>query len=160
MIVDYSKGKIYKIVHQASGLVYYGSTCSTLKKRFTDHKSKLKCSSKKLFQYDDTIPEIFLVEEYPCESKEELLRRERFYMENNECVNIFLPIRPKTEYYKDNREHLMACNAKNKIINKDKYNVTRRIWYHKNRDKINANRRKPKLLSVPINIDNENNHII
>ena len=83
MIVDYSKGKIYKIVHQASGLVYYGSTCSTLKKRFTDHKSKLKCSSKKLFQYDDTIPEIFLVEEYPCESKEELLRRERFYMENN-----------------------------------------------------------------------------
>jgi hypothetical protein len=32
-----------------------------------------------------------LVENYPCNSKDELKARERYYIENNDCVNINVP---------------------------------------------------------------------
>ena len=37
---DYSKGKIYKITNDLNDDVYIGSTCDTLSRRFSNHKSK------------------------------------------------------------------------------------------------------------------------
>ena len=36
--------------------------------------------------YEDNL-EIFLIESYPCNSKDELIARERYYIETMECVN-------------------------------------------------------------------------
>jgi hypothetical protein len=42
------------------------------------------------------------VELFPCASKDELLRRERFYVENNECVNKKIPKQTYQEYGEKN----------------------------------------------------------
>ena len=93
----YENGKIYKLT--CGDLVYYGSTCSSLTKRLYEHKQKSNnCTSKQLFEIGD--PEITLVEDFACERKEQLTARERFYIENNDCVNKFIPNRTREEYIK------------------------------------------------------------
>lgn len=99
---DYKNGKIYKLTtpHNPE-LVYYGSTVLPLYKRKSQHKehrNNHKICSKKIFELgvDDVV--ITLVEACPCDNKEELIKRERFYIENNPCVNKQIPGRTKKEY--------------------------------------------------------------
>ena len=40
---------------------------------------------------------MLLIEEYPCETKQELLWRERFWIDNNNCINKYKPIITKEE---------------------------------------------------------------
>ena len=92
-MVNYQQGKIYKIV--ANGQTYIGSTCEpNLSRRLAQHKNHYKSwmrgkqnyvTSYRVL-YEDN-PEIFLIESYPCNSKDELVARERFYIESIECVN-------------------------------------------------------------------------
>tara|TARA_R110000744_G_C18869069_1_gene505047 strand:+ start:43 stop:483 length:441 start_codon:yes stop_codon:yes gene_type:complete len=88
---DYSTGKIYKIV--ADNGIYVGSTTRTLHRRFRKHinqqKQTRKCYSSKLNL--DTA-EIILLENYPCKSRNQLLWKEREWMEKIECVNKERPI--------------------------------------------------------------------
>jgi inner membrane protein involved in colicin E2 resistance len=76
---------------------------------------KTCCSSKELFELDDNV-QIILIEDFPCESKNELERRERFHIEGNTCVNKRLPAQTEVEkkeytkayykaYYEANVEH-------------------------------------------------------
>ena len=91
-MVNYKNGKIYKLVNDELGLTYYGSTCTELKKRFYAHKSKAKakkCTSYKLFEKGEC--KIYLVEKCPCDNKNHLESVERFYIENNLCVNTRIP---------------------------------------------------------------------
>ncbi len=94
----YENGKIYKIVNDdMPDKVYYGSTIGKLNHRFSNHNNSYNtCSSKILFEKGQ--PRIELVEEYPCSSKRELEVRERFYIENNKCVNKCIPTRTQKEY--------------------------------------------------------------
>jgi hypothetical protein len=86
---DYQSGKIYKIHSFQTDLVYYGSTTVRLCNRFSGHKTDMKrgrgTSAKQILEYDDAV--ITLVELFPCDSRSELESRERFYIENNQCVN-------------------------------------------------------------------------
>jgi len=130
---DYQQSKIYKIInHELKGLVYYGSTTTTLKQRLSCHKT-LNCSSKALFSVGT--PEIILLEYYPCETKAELLKRERVWIEGNECVNHYIPGRTDKEYYQDNKDKLKDQNKKWKSENKEKEMNTRKIWDEKNKEK-------------------------
>jgi hypothetical protein len=110
---DYQKGKIYKIVSNTVEGVYYGSTADTLWSRFGGHKTDYNywkkgnnkyCTSFKLIEAGDA--EIILIEYFPCNNKIELKARERWYIENNDCVNKVIPNRTNKEYYQDNREKL------------------------------------------------------
>ena len=84
-------GKIYKI-SSSGGLPYYGSTCLSLAKRFQLHlKNGNKYSVKIHLEQPDI--KIELIENFPCESKTDLLIRERFHIENNECCNKRRPYR-------------------------------------------------------------------
>jgi hypothetical protein len=47
-----------------------------------------------------------LVENYSCNSKKELETRERYYIENNECVNKNMPTRTMKEYQEENKEKI------------------------------------------------------
>jgi len=120
---NYKNGKIYKIT--SCGLTYFGSTCMDLQRRLQVHKyRKQRCSSNILFNNDDV--EIILVEDYPCSTKEELLLRERYYIENNACINIQIPIREEGEAIKVYREN-----------NREKLRIKNNICYAKNKDKYN-----------------------
>ena len=117
----YQKGKIYKLVSTTSDLVYYGSTTRILSYRLTDHKSDYKGylngkrnyrTSFELMKLGDA--QIILVEDYRCDTKKELLARERFYIENNICVNKEIPGRTIKEWRDKNKEYDKEYYKKNK----------------------------------------------
>ena len=146
MPIDYQQGKIYKIYNDdIPDKVYYGSTCSTLVKRLHQHKNgfgkvKNKCTSSVLFPG----AKIVLVEKYPCNDKDELTKRERYYIENNECVNKCITGRTPKEWHQDNKRSKEDIKKKNKeyyIKNKTKLiskvtkqrenNIDKRLKYEK-----------------------------
>jgi hypothetical protein len=114
-------GKIYKI-SSSGGLPYYGSTCLSLAKRFQLHlKNGNKYSVKIHLEQPDI--KIELIENFPCESKTDLLIRERFHIENNECCNKRRPYRSKKEQmiYQNNYFNTDYWKEYHKIYNKTRY---------------------------------------
>ena len=111
---NYARGKIYKIVCRKTELQYFGSTTEpTLARRLASHVGNFKTWNKNKEKYDfytsyEILKEndyyVELVELVPCSSKDELLVRERFHIQNNDCVNKYIPLRTKKEYYEDNKE--------------------------------------------------------
>ena len=109
---NYNNGKIYKIT--GGGMTYFGSTTLSCSRRFSHHKCTYKrfkngeefhpTKSYQILDFDDCI--ITLLEDFPCERKEQLLARERFYIENYTCVNKVIPGRTLPEYYIDNKEKI------------------------------------------------------
>ena len=79
--MDYSKGKIYKIVDLTNDDIYIGSTTMTLDRRWASHQML------KLYDKNKEDCEIILIEDYPCESKRQLQKREQYHMDNTECIN-------------------------------------------------------------------------
>src|SRR5271156_3099125 len=90
---NYQKGKIYKIESKKAKLVYYGSTCTTLKKRLKSHleaiKKKKKCTSRLVLEHSDY--KIELLENYPSKNKLKLETRESYYITHFKCVNKNIP---------------------------------------------------------------------
>jgi len=144
---NYQNSKIYKLICDNPELVYYGSTtqkylASRLSGHHQGYKKKLikHCSSYKLFEAGNV--KIFLVESFPCKSKEELLYRERYWIENNSCVNISKPITTKEEkreqreqYQIDNREQILEKKREYTKKTKEQKREYDRINYQKNREK-------------------------
>lgn len=141
-MVNYQLGKIYKIV--GNGLVYVGSTCEpTLARRLAGHVSGYKefvkgrgkyVSSYKIIESGDY--EIVLIENYPCENKDELHKRERFHKETITCVNIVSPFGMDMDKYTETNR---------------KYNASRKVekqqWNEKNKHTpkmIESNHRRTK----------------
>ena len=94
----YENGKIYKITDIGYNKTYVGSTCESLSKRIERHRAKYnnyktgKTNSKiSVFDIFDEFGiencKIELIENYPCNCKEELLRREGHYIKNTDCVS-------------------------------------------------------------------------
>mgnify|MGYP006284788537 CR=1 FL=1 len=96
---NYQHGKIYRIESPSHPEInpYYGSTTESLKRRFGKHRSKNnQCTAKQIIAFDDA--QIVLVEEYPCQTKNELVKREAHYIRNFPCVNRVVPLRTDKEY--------------------------------------------------------------
>jgi hypothetical protein len=152
----YQNGKIYKLVNTEGTLTYIGSTCQTLAKRKSNHHESYKLwkngksryiTSFKIFDDDEDGCQIILLEALPCNSKTELEKRERFYIESHECVNKTRPTRTKNEYYNDNKDKIKqyALNNKDKIqefqkqyreFNKEKILHQAKKYYEDNKNKI------------------------
>ncbi len=95
--------KIYKVVNLEEDLVYYGSTCDrSLSRRMSKHKVSHRRFNEVMGDMEKC--KIYLVEEYPCLTIEQLRKRERYYIENFPCINKNIPGRTKKEYYSDNKE--------------------------------------------------------
>jgi len=90
---NYENGKIYRIT--SGNLTYIGSTTApTLAKRLAQHVSEYKRWKKDKSRYvssykilDTCHYDITLIESCPCGSKDDLTARERYWIENMECVN-------------------------------------------------------------------------
>ena len=121
---NYQLGKIYKIIDYTNDNIYIGSTTEpTLAKRLSKHRDNLKrwkngkynkCMSFNILENDNY--DIVLLESCPCNTKDELLAREKYYIQNNNCVNKVIPLRTHKEYYEDNKEEI---NEKKKQHYKD-----------------------------------------
>ena len=144
-MTNYDNSKIYKMT--SGELVYYGSTVKTLAARKANHKyeykiwleGKKRWSMSSFQLYETGLPiDIVLVEKYPCIDKEELHQRERYYIENNECVNLSIPIISKEE----RKEKRKGYHKNDHIKHKEERNEKRNIYHHENKEKINANKRE------------------
>jgi len=137
---DYQKGKIYRIFSPSKNLVYYGSTTQTISQRLQDHLKEYRlktkpCKSFIVLECGDY--KIELIEEYPCNNKQQLERKEGEYMKNNDCVNTKIAGRTKTEWYYDNQERLLE---KRKTYYLD--NVEKEKQHNKEYQKNNKEKRK------------------
>jgi hypothetical protein len=140
---DYSKGKIYKLECYTTKLIYIGSTIQPLIQRLQSHKRDYKkylngkywfITSFKILENDNY--DIVLLEECPCDNKEQLHAKEAEYIRNNECVNKFIPNRSKKEYYNDNINKIKEQKKQYANKNKDKILEQKKQYYSNNKDKI------------------------
>lgn len=148
-INKYQTGKIYKIICNKTKLVYIGSTiqkylCNRLKGHCHKYKMYLDkrhhfVSSFKILENNDYYIE--LVELFPCNSKDELLVRERYYYDNIECVNNNKPQMTedeKKEYFKnyriEHREERKIYKKEYDEINKDKHKIYGKKYHIENKE--------------------------
>jgi len=162
-----SKAKIYKIIDNTNDNVYIGSTCKTLKERLISHKCSYNRFLKGLYNNVKSFDiiknndyHIELLENCNIKTKQELFQRERYYIENNECLNKVIPGRSRIEtikayneankdkqreYYEANKDKIKAYNEANKDkqreyyeANKDKIKESKKKYRDDNKDKIKA----------------------
>jgi len=116
-MVNYANGVIYMIKGKSINKNYIGSTTIGIYKRLAGHKSSSNnCSSKEIIESGEYSIEV--LEIYPTTSSYELRLRERFYIENNECVNKNIPTMTQTEHNRINRsnpDYRLKENANQKI---------------------------------------------
>ncbi len=147
--MDYKNGKIYCIRSHKTDDIYIGSTSQPLHKRFYYHKRGYKCwkngkgkyvtSYKLIDNYDDCYIE--LIEEFPCENKMQLNKREgELIRENYNVVNKKIAGRTDKEYREDNRDKMKQY----KEDNKERLKQYNKEYYEKNRDKKRIEIRKEK----------------
>jgi len=123
MINKYLNGKVYKIVSEHTDKVYIGSTINKLSKRLSSHKSDyiMYLNNNRRFRTSFNLiklgnVKIYLIEECPCENKNQLERRERHFIETMNCVNKYIPTRTAVEYYLDNKEKYKEYYLDNRDI--------------------------------------------
>jgi len=142
---DYQKAKIYKLWSPSKNLVYYGSTVQTISQRLSKHLYKFKCynnndnntnylTSFLILECEDY--KIELIEEYPCNNKHQLERKEGEYIKVNECVNKRVEGRTQKEYYIDNHDKVREKQNQYNINNADKINEQQKQYNKDNADKI------------------------
>ena len=145
---DYQKSKIYKLVSNKTEDIYIGACLVDLCKRLSGHKSQTNtCSSRKLFK-DDAIVTIVLIENFPCNSKNEMKARELFHITNNECININKPfitdkqvIRGegtewRREYYESNKEAMIKHQKAYNEANKEEVSGQQKEYYEANKEAL------------------------
>ena len=125
----YQNGKIYKIYVRGSNLCYIGSTCGLLNKRMANHRAKYKQYQAGKLKAKLSVFEVLavegarieLIEDYPCQRKDQLMMREGYWVQNIDCVNKQTPgayaaaggkIEYDRKYRQDNSAEIKAKQAK------------------------------------------------
>lgn len=102
---------MYKLVSNETYDHYMGATCqNVLRTRLCGYKvdyvygldgKKKQVPSYDLLKYDDC--QITLLENHACNDNNNFLARDRYWVENTQCVDKHTPSRSSKEYRLDNR---------------------------------------------------------
>ena len=136
----YQLSKIYKIVCNVTGLCYIGSTtqrllCQRLLQHIRDYNKWKRgkhnfITSFKILENGNY--EIILLDECPCETKDQLHKKERYWIGQNECVNRNIPSRTNQErhkVYQDvNKEQI--AKQQNEFSEKNKEIIIKGVSYN------------------------------
>ena len=152
MPIDYQKAKIYKLYSPSKNIIYYGSTTETIAQRLAKHKANHKaynndntknyCSSYLVLDCEDY--KIELLEDYACNNRGQLCKKEGEYIKNNECINKQIAGRTKQEYRNDNADKLKETYKQYYIDNVDKMKEKAKEYYTNNKETINEYRENCK----------------
>ena len=148
----FDNSKIYKIIDNTNNNVYIGSCCSSLKTRLSKHKCSYEMflfkniKSFEIIKNKDYIKsfdiifnndyKIELLEDCDINTKHELLERERYYIDNNECLNKNIPDISYNQYYNDN---INKIDYYQKEYYKKKIDKYIRYYTHYNKSKSQKN---------------------
>jgi len=139
----YDSCNIYKIVCNTTGEIYIGSTVQPLRKRLAQHKAHKNTIARSII--DRGSYDIILIENLKCDNKDELHKKEREYIEKNECINTRIPNRTVKERYERDKEDIKEYHKKYyqeyKAKNADILKSRAKAYREKNRDAINLKHR-------------------
>jgi hypothetical protein len=125
----YQLGKIYKLTSEHTNKIYIGSTCEKLSRRLICHISHHKrwkngngryITSFVLFELG--LVQITLLENCNCDTKNELLSKERYWIEHHRdiIVNKYIPTKTDEELREQRNELTKQYN------NVNKYKITKK----------------------------------
>lgn len=158
-------GKIYKIIHNQSNIVYVGSTTGELKLRWNKHKNQYKQwikgnhSNVSIFKYFEQFGienfQMILIKDYDICDKQHLKVFEQLWIAKLKAINKnnafyikFLHNRARGDkynekarirackYYNDNKEKVLVKNKKRYEANKDTINEKRKDAYKNDNEKV------------------------
>jgi len=141
---DYNNSKVYKIYCLNNpDLVYVGSTTQKLSQRLADHIKHCKYHAQGKPQYCSSYEvinkgnyRIELIEEYSCENKEQLLKREGHYIRKFNCVNKLVAGRTQKQYYEDNKEQILKYNKQYVADHKEHVQEYKKQHYTDNKEVV------------------------
>tara|TARA_R110001632_G_scaffold223481_1_gene355346 strand:+ start:352 stop:996 length:645 start_codon:yes stop_codon:yes gene_type:complete len=147
-MVNYQNGLIYKLVSNDLNIkeCYYGSTTNFIERRkahkrsCSDVRQKGYNQPKYKFIRDNGNWEnwkMVMVKYFPCNSKLELEREERFVMEQDDNrLNVKLPTRTRKEWDEDNKEKILEQKKEWYENNKEQILKDKKEYYENNKEKI------------------------
>ena len=146
---DYSKGMIYKLCCKDPQIteIYIGSTINK-KNRKNTHKKCCNNSNEKdynSYKYEFIRDnggfenfDMILIEAFPCNSKNELISRERYWIETlKPKLNRNIPTRTQREWYEENKTEFNIKQKKYREEHKEDFKKYQKKYREKNKDKIN-----------------------
>ena len=159
---NYQLSKIYKIYSPSKNLVYIGSTTQALSQRLGEHLRNYKAykndntktcfSSFIILDCDDY--KIELVEEYPCNNRQQLCKKEGEYIKNIECCNKNVAGRTFQEYDRlrseteERKVYKKEHGKQYRIDNADKIKEQKRQYRIDNADKIKEHQKQYRTNNV------------
>jgi hypothetical protein len=150
-MVNYQNSKIYKIWSPHTELIYIGSTTRLLCQRLGDHQTNYKSykedkrhyvSSFKILEYGDA--KIELIENYSCNNKEELTKKEGEFIRQYKdiCVNICIAGRTQQEWCIDNKEQIAEQKKIYREEHKEQIAERKKRYYEEHKEQILEKDRK------------------
>jgi len=142
---DYKNGKIYTIrCRDDPTLIYVGSTTQQLSQRWTDHKQN--ANNPKIHDYTMKVYEcmrnnnfesfyIELYEDYPCDNKEQLNRREGQIIRELGTLNSRIEGRTLQEYREDNKDNKNKYMREYHYKHQERRNKYNKEYHEKNKDR-------------------------
>ena len=134
--------RFYKILNSETDDIYVGSTTQKLSKRMTNHRTQAKRGKnhllyQKMREIGDDKFYIELVEDYPCDSLEQLNKREGEWIRQIETLNEKVAGRTKQEYANDNRDIKNQKARERYQENREQELERSRNCYQKDRERTN-----------------------
>jgi hypothetical protein len=145
---NYQQGKIYKIVSNTDDeLCYVGSTTLPLLcQRMVEHRGTYKRWKNGKYHFTSSFEmfdkfgiencRIELIEIFPCNMKDELTKKEAYYIRLLNCVNKVIPDRTIKEYREENRDTMIMYQREYRELNGDKKAEYHKEWWGVNKDRI------------------------
>jgi hypothetical protein len=151
-------GRVYKIIHNQSDIVYVGSTMSELRFRWQNHKAQFQrflqncdhciCSIYPFFEkFGIENFKIVLIKEYEVCDKKHLEAKEQLWINKLRCINQrnLLPVPEKISkqiYYERNKDRIEEYRKQYYQNNKEAINLKARLYHEQNKAKVNDVSRK------------------
>ena len=133
----YKRGKIYTIrCRYDNNLIYVGSTIVGLSKRIGQHRADKNCSLYKYVNGDWANWYIELYEDFPCNNKEELNKREGEVIREIATINKCISGRTHKDYVLENKDYFLGKSKEYYQNNRDYILEQKKIYHIKNKDII------------------------
>ena len=133
----YLRGKIYTVrCYDNDTLIYVGSTIQPLSVRMAKHRSGKTCSLYKYVNGNWKNWYIELYEEYPCDNKQLLEKREGEITRLIGNINKQIAGRTHNEWIDDNKEKILEKQKEYNKNNKEKIKEKNKQYHIDNKDKI------------------------
>lgn len=142
--MDYKNGKIYTIRSHQTDKIYIGSTTQPLSKRLSCHKGQYKSylngkknyvTSYDIIEYGDAYIE--LLEDFPCETKDQLHKREgECIRAEPNCVNRCVAGRTTKQYREEHKDLINTYNHSYYKDNLDKIKEQNKQYYKDNSEYV------------------------